>query len=356
MIRIADPSTGAALPAGRVGEIQVSGPSVAAGYWNRSEDSEAIFRYPDAEGTLWLRSGDLGFELEGELYITGRLKELIIVRGRNLYPQDLEGTATNARRNLQPGSTAAFAIDHDGSEVVVLVCEVTRGFEGPREEIAAAVRNAVASEHEVTVHDVVLLAPGKLPRTTSGKIRRSHCRSQYLAGVWEHAAANRQAAMPDAAAGPVLEEISAAVSALLSVPAGTLRATTRLTSAGLDSLKSIELQHVIQSRWHVEISASDLLEGMTLGELGEKVTAGPSNQTEDSVPPAGPSHRLTPGQHALYTLESLAHGSSPNNLYAACHVSEPVSAEALWRAARRGSGTSHGFANHLRTRRCGDTS
>ncbi|HBL32132.1 MAG TPA: non-ribosomal peptide synthetase, partial [Acidobacteria bacterium] len=170
--RIIDPDSGSPVPDGREGEIWLSGPSVAAGYWNRPEETRETFRAVSGDGGgPYLRTGDLGFIRQGELVITGRLKDLIILRGRNLHPQDLELTAEQAHPALRTGGGAAFSIEHGDEESVVLVHEVERRA-GDLKEIADAVRRAVAEEHGVRVADVVLLRAGTIPKTSSGKVRR----------------------------------------------------------------------------------------------------------------------------------------------------------------------------------------
>src|SRR6185295_9850069 len=132
----------------------------------------------------YLRTGDLGFLDGDQLFIAGRIKDLVILRGRNHHPQDLELTAERSHPALRPGGGAAFAVESAGEERLVLDHEVER--HGARaaeavEEIAAVVRSAVASEHEAVVFDVVLTPPGGVPRTTSGKVQRRACRELYLA-------------------------------------------------------------------------------------------------------------------------------------------------------------------------------
>ncbi|HSK77309.1 MAG TPA: fatty acyl-AMP ligase, partial [Thermoanaerobaculia bacterium] len=156
-IAIADPESGAELPPGRIGEIWVSGPSVARGYWNRPEQTRSDFQAAlagEEDGPRFLRTGDLGFVANGELFVTGRLKDLVILRGRNHYPQDLELTAERAHPGLRSGSGAAFSVDVDGEERLVLVYEVERRPGAAPEEIAGAVRRAIAEEHEAQVFHV----------------------------------------------------------------------------------------------------------------------------------------------------------------------------------------------------------
>ncbi|MDB5099803.1 MAG: Malonyl CoA-acyl carrier protein transacylase [Cyanobacteria bacterium RYN_339] len=150
------------IEGGMVGEICVEGPSIAAGYWGQ----------PDRVGPL--RTGDLGFLHEGELFVTGRLKDLIIVDGRNFYPQDLEATAERVA-TVRPGGAAAFGVAGQDGERVVLMLEAAGS------EVGGEVRRAIAAEHEVELADVVLVPAGGLPRTSSGKVRRGACREAYAA-------------------------------------------------------------------------------------------------------------------------------------------------------------------------------
>ncbi|MEU3822777.1 fatty acyl-AMP ligase [Streptomyces sp. NPDC030392] len=187
-VRIVDPRTRRAAGPGEVGEIWVSGPCVTAGYIGRDEESERTFRarvHGDEAAGPHLRTGDMGFVRDGQLHVTGRLKDLIVIKGRNHYPQDLEHTAESAHPLLRPASTAAFAVDDGRRESVVVVVEGDSRLlrYAGEAEVAAAVRDAVRRDHRVTVDDVVLIRRGTLPKTTSGKVRRRACREQYLAGT-----------------------------------------------------------------------------------------------------------------------------------------------------------------------------
>jgi 8-amino-7-oxononanoate synthase/acyl carrier protein len=197
-VLIVDPQTCEALPPGRVGEIWVSGPSVAQGYWNRPEESQATFGAMLAQGepagpsqgvAKWrpnpgpyLRTGDLGFFDDGELFVAGRLKDLIIIRGRNHYPQDLEHAVEEASSLVRAGSVAAFAVDVGGRERVVVVAEVERGRRDGADVSAAfeAIRKRLATEHEVAAEAIVLVRPNSIPKTSSGKIQRHASKRQFL--------------------------------------------------------------------------------------------------------------------------------------------------------------------------------
>lgn len=186
-VLIVDTATTCEAPDGAVGEIWVQGPNVALGYWNRPHETEERFGArlagrPD-RGT-WLRTGDLGARLRGELYVTGRIKDLIIVDGRNHYPQDVEQTVEQAHAAVRPRNSVAFPVDTPDGERAVVLAERNRRMTADQvdpAEVAATVRAAVAKRHGLALHDMRVVDPGSLPRTSSGKIARSACRAGYLA-------------------------------------------------------------------------------------------------------------------------------------------------------------------------------
>ncbi|MFD8657089.1 fatty acyl-AMP ligase [Streptomyces globisporus] len=187
-VRIVDPHTLRAAGPGRVGEIWAAGPCVAAGYTGRPEESERTFRArvvgAEEEGT-YLRTGDMGFVHDGEVHVTGRFKDLIIVKGRNHYPQDLEHTVENSHPLLRPASAAAFAVDDGERESVVVVVEGDSRIFGyaSEDEVVGAIGEALLRRHRIEPADVVLIRRGTLPKTTSGKVRRRPCRERYEAGT-----------------------------------------------------------------------------------------------------------------------------------------------------------------------------
>ncbi|MGH3897841.1 MAG: fatty acyl-AMP ligase [Pseudonocardiaceae bacterium] len=190
VVQIVDPVTRASVPAGAAGEIWARGPNVGDGYWHLPERTAEVFggRLGGALGRgeePWLRTGDVGFLHEGELYITGRIKDLIIVDGRNHYAADLEITVEHADPELWPRNVAAFGVDGEGDERLVILAELRRDViddSGRHDRFLRAARRALAIHHGVEPHDVVLVPPGALPRTTSGKVRRGTCRERYLDG------------------------------------------------------------------------------------------------------------------------------------------------------------------------------
>jgi acyl-CoA synthetase (AMP-forming)/AMP-acid ligase II len=168
-----------------VGEIWVSDPSVAQGYWRRLEETERTFRayIKDTGEGPFLRTGDLGFIHEGEIYITGRIKDLIIIRGTNHYPQDLEWSVQQLHPALRPDYGAAFSIDADGEEKLVIVQEVERRTEDlDPDKLIADIRQEIAEQHELQVYAIVLAKSGTILKTASGKIQRRACRASFLSG------------------------------------------------------------------------------------------------------------------------------------------------------------------------------
>jgi acyl-CoA synthetase (AMP-forming)/AMP-acid ligase II len=204
-IRIVEPATRTAVHEGAVGEIWVSSDSVARGYWNRPRESAATF-HAYMEGTHdgpYLRTGDLGCIVEGRLFVTGRIKDLLIVRGVKHYPQDIEATVERAHPILRPGSCAAFAVQQTGDERIAIVAEVE-----PRRDVSAAelehamlaVRRTVSEVHQVAPLSISLITAGTLPKTTSGKLQRFLCRDGLAARTFEVLASWSETVVVDAIA------------------------------------------------------------------------------------------------------------------------------------------------------------
>jgi acyl-CoA synthetase (AMP-forming)/AMP-acid ligase II len=181
-IVIADPDLLTHMPAGQVGEIWVSGPSVAEGYWQRTDETEQTFRayLQDTGEGPFLRTGDLGFTHDGELFATGRLKDLVIVRGGNHYPQDIEATAAKSHPGVRAGWGAAFTVEEGPEQKLVIILELERRQRAEAAQVISAIRRDLASEHELVVDSIVLVRAGSIPKTSSGKIQRHACRDAFL--------------------------------------------------------------------------------------------------------------------------------------------------------------------------------
>ncbi len=200
-VAIVNPETQKRLDSG-VGEIWIHGPSVAQGYWNRAAESESTFRarLADDPERTYLRTGDLGFLAQGQLFVTGRLKDMMIIRGRNHYPQDIEKTVGDAHEALRQDAGAVFSVSHEGQEQLVIVHEVDRQYrEKDFDNIIRAIRRHVTEHHELDVFAVALIRHASLPRTTSGKVQRNFCRELFLKGEmkvlsqWNRAQAAKEA-------------------------------------------------------------------------------------------------------------------------------------------------------------------
>jgi acyl-CoA synthetase (AMP-forming)/AMP-acid ligase II len=183
---IVDPVHSTVLPEGQVGEIWLSGPSIAQGYWDKPEDTKAIFKAQlahQASGSYHLRTGDLGFMLNRELYVTGRRKDLLIIRGRNFYPQDIEYTASKSHVALSSATAAAFSIFQEEEEKLVLLQEADRAIaDDELDNLITAIRRQVFEDHGLTPYAVSILKRNSLPLTSSGKIQRYLCRKLFLEG------------------------------------------------------------------------------------------------------------------------------------------------------------------------------
>nr|VFJ98981.1 MAG: Acyl-CoA synthetase (AMP-forming)/AMP-acid ligase II [Candidatus Kentron sp. H]VFJ99212.1 MAG: Acyl-CoA synthetase (AMP-forming)/AMP-acid ligase II [Candidatus Kentron sp. H]VFK03864.1 MAG: Acyl-CoA synthetase (AMP-forming)/AMP-acid ligase II [Candidatus Kentron sp. H] len=197
---IVNPDTLTSCAADEIGEIWATGISMAQGYWNRPEETKQTFQAylaDTGEGPgdgAFLRTGDLGFLRDGELFVTGRLKDLIIIHGQNHYPQDIEITVEKCHPALQAGGSVAFSVEREGEERLVIVQEVQRTWlrNLNTDEVIEAIHRAVSEQHELTVHAILLLKPGRLPKTSSGKVQRRACRSQFLAEELRSVAAWQQ--------------------------------------------------------------------------------------------------------------------------------------------------------------------
>jgi len=360
-IVIADPAHGRVCAPGTVGEIWVRGPSVAQGYWQRTEQTEQTFhaRLNGGDGSF-LRTGDLGFLWEDELFVTGRLKDLIIIRGRNHYPQDIELTVERSHPALRPGCGAAVAVEVAGDERLVIVQEVERQHRNvDLDVVAGAVRQAVAAAHEVHAYAVVLLKPGGIPKTSSGKVQRHACRSGYLAGTLETLGSSIledepaeadardwdatafQAAQPAERLTLLTAAVRGAVGQVLHLAASRLDEQQPISRLGLDSLMAVEVQHRLETQLGVVVPMVRFLEDVSIdqlvAELLPQLEAPPAESgsllvaSQDAVA----EHPLSPGQRALWFLHQLAPESAAYNVANAVRIRGELDVPALRRAFQR---------------------
>ncbi|HEX6288979.1 MAG TPA: amino acid adenylation domain-containing protein [Herpetosiphonaceae bacterium] len=348
-VRIVDLDTLRPCPSDRVGEIWVAGLSVAQGYWNQPAATEQTFGAHLAESGAgpFLRTGDLGFLHDGELFITGRIKDLIIIRGRNHYPQDIEQTVEASHRLLRPASGAAFGVEVGDDEQLVIVQEVERqGLRADLSEVIAAIRQAVAEQHEVPIYAVVLLKPATIPKTTSGKIQRHACRAAFRDGTLDPVAAWHASQQPAAAderddpqRSPTFDDpaelqswLAAHLARSCGVAPDQIALDQPITRYGLDSMAAIELLHGIETQTGAVLSIAALLQGPSIAELAAAIAA---QRTADLLPAVdrGDTEQLSYGQRALWFLHQLAPQSTAYTVANAVQIDAPLDAAALQRAA-----------------------
>jgi amino acid adenylation domain-containing protein/non-ribosomal peptide synthase protein (TIGR01720 family) len=306
-VAIVDPETGTRLPAGRIGEIWVAGPSVALGYWNSPKTTDETFRARLA-GTSdgpFLRTGDLGFLQDDALFVTGRLKDLIIICGRNIYPQDIEWTAESAHPALRSGGGAAFGVEIADEERLMIVHEAERVKAAEAETIIRAIQQAIAAEHELDVHTVCLIKPLSLPKTSSGKVQRRACRERFLAGTLEVIATSAPEAVVEspehAASDPPARHDASSIARWLAERIGRqvglaservdLRAP--FASFGLGSVQAVSLAGELQDWLGHPLSPTLVYEYPSIETLAQHLAG--ASLTASEVTPTTPRDEVREG-------------------------------------------------------------
>ncbi|MFF7728693.1 aminotransferase class I/II-fold pyridoxal phosphate-dependent enzyme [Streptomyces sp. NPDC008001] len=279
-VAVVDPDTRGRAPEGRVGEIWVAGPNVADGYWGRPAATAEVFRAriagEDEAPSPYLRTGDLGFLRDGQLYVVGRTKDVVIVQGRNHYPHDIELTAEKATGAVRPGSGAAFGIATAQGEQLALAYEFGGG--DPAAALAA-LRTAIAEEHQVSPHTVVLLKRSTVPKTTSGKIQRQACRAALtgleLSVVAASVVRDDPEPCPAAAGGPDRERAVEAVTRVLRRATGADDVTGRgFAELGLDYAGLLDAVGELERESGVPLPVGELLVRPHAETLVELLLAG----------------------------------------------------------------------------------
>jgi acyl-CoA synthetase (AMP-forming)/AMP-acid ligase II/acyl carrier protein len=283
-VLIVDPKTGSVCGAGGVGEVWIDSDSVGQGYWNRPDESIETFR-ARPNGTddgRFLRTGDLGFLWRGQLFITGRQKDLLIVRGANFYPQDIERALEATVPTLRAGFGAAFTVEGDREEKLVIVYELDMASREPNAEFDR-IAATLARQFGLQVHAIALIKRNRTPRTTSGKIKRQQCRSDFMAGrlpivaEWRNPAEHQRT---DASVDPgepeslgVTEEekvravLKQHLAELLGIEVETISDCKSIYDLGIDSLLAAQLQNRIEQSLKIRLDVTHVLDAETVGEI-----------------------------------------------------------------------------------------
>lgn len=307
---------------GEVGEVWVSGASVTRGYWKNPEATRKVFvQRPEESGTRrWLRSGDLGFLLDGDLFITGRHKDLIILRGENFYPQDIEKAVEAAVTAARKGRVAVFSVEFEGREGIGVAAEIGRGEQRKRDpqDLVEAIDGAVIDALQEPASLIALLEPGVLPKTTSGKLQRSACRQAVAGGdsgvyylYQRPSSGGGHNAGPERRREPLRNEHERRL-------AETWQETLGLANVGRDdsflalgghSLLALQVVEALRSRFDLQLSLRQLFSTKTLGELAAElveVPKGAAGLPALTVRPRSGHLPLSLAQQRLWLAQRLA--------------------------------------------------
>jgi FkbH-like protein len=350
-IAIVDWKTLQECPPGQVGEIWVSGPGVAMGYWNRPEENREVFgaSLPSQSSRRFLRSGDLGLVHEGQLFIAGRLKDLIIVHGQNYYPEDIELIAAQSHPALRNSPGAAFAAP---DETIVVVQEVRPAADVDFEPLIGRIRAAVSEQLGIQIYAVVLVAAGAIPRTSSGKVRRGDSRAMYLNNGFDVLSASIVAGAVNANGRPPadrdeslkgtsfssFENLHANLKASIRSLLGSgqdIDEDASLVALGLDSVRAAQLQAHVENDLKSTVDAAYLLGGATLNRLAAYIwshlerNTTVQNPTPKYIPSSPRSTATQPSleQERLWLLEQIGAPEGLYNLTAAIRIDGPLATE-----------------------------
>lgn len=344
-VAIVDTVTLKSLPAGEVGEIWSAGPHIAQGYWKKPEATEETFAGYTADGDgPFMRTGDLGCLIDGELYITGRQKEVIIIRGRNHYPQDIEYTVQQSHIALKGDAGAAFTVDINDEERLVLVQEVERKYRLTlnAEVVAAAIRQAVAETHELQVHTVVFIRPGSILKTSSGKIQRGANRAAFLNNSLEVIAVSAPQEQSDTSKNAIEEALKLEKSQWLQLPANeqeprlvlylkaliakeisesldNIRDDRSLMALGIDSLQITQLFTRLRDKFEIDLELPALFEAEDFTALARTIANGLRGERKAQLPPLSRVERdarmpLSFSQKRMWFLDKLREDNIAYNL------------------------------------------
>jgi amino acid adenylation domain-containing protein len=354
-VTIVDPDRLVPCVDGGIGEIWVAGPSVAQGYWRRAEATDHTFHatLETSPGRRFLRTGDLGFMQAGELYITGRLKDLVIIAGKNYYPQDFEAAAEEGIEELRSGASAAFSAQLDEQESLVFVGEPQRAMlpllrDDGAQSLFQRIREVLVGRCGMAPSEIILIKPGSIPKTSSGKIRRAECRRRLVDGALEIIARSGRASalvstserpvrgetesdhaqallrdalslLPRAQKEPLLIRfLLSTIAKLMGVSERDLNADASAPRNGLDSLRLIELKHAIDSLLGADVPLSLLLSDVGVTTLAKRLAE--DRFEAMNAPTVAPNRRASFTQQAMWTMHALEPKGGGYNLHLALRI------------------------------------
>ncbi len=319
-VAIVDPNTFTCCLDGQVGEIWVSGGSIAAGYWNAPSATAETFdaTLEEKEQHSFLRTGDLGFFSRGELFVTGRLKDLIIIRGKNHYPHDIELTVQKSHPALRENCGAAFSIDHGGQERLIIVQEVKRTYlrDLDVDAVVGTIRKAVSENHELQAFGVILIKTGSIAKTSSGKIQRHACREAFLnnelivvgESLLGQVTAQNTTTEDEAIAiqtSKLLPELCAQIAEAVGLTADAIKPSQAIGTLGLDSIQAVEIKGFVEEKFQLPVSMEHFFEDITVEELAKRIVA------DAEKPEAASDYAMVSGEQAQLGSDST-NGSSSN--------------------------------------------
>jgi amino acid adenylation domain-containing protein len=339
-VKIVCPKSFEQCAADQIGEIWASGPSIAAGYWNNFSATEKIFKaqIKNLSSRFYLRTGDLGFIFNNELFVVGRLKDLIIIHGHNYYPQDIEYQMEICHPSLKSNGNAAFSIDIMGEERLVVVQEIERSHirKLDSKEVIAEIRKAISSHFDLKIHSILLLKTGQVPKTSSGKVKRNECRDKYLKHTFETIASRIETETVSETLNlqsintlPMMELFFINfIAKKLKMDVVDIEASNSLSVLGIDSLLAVDLKNYLKISTGIDWPVVRFLQDETIQQLAANAMSELELRAEPSASHAKYSNKLeaplSSSQQAMYFLYQFAPKSSAYNVFFAVTIKQRI--------------------------------
>ncbi len=292
-VSIVNPETKIICPKGEIGEIWAKGPSIAQGYWDNAEKTEKTFKayIEGTEDGPWLRTGDLGFIHKGQLYVSGRIKDLIIIRGSNFFPNDIEHSVENSHNALRQNSGTAFSAEIEGEEKLIIIQEVERTHmhDFNEEEVFEAIRNAIFADHGIQPNKIILVRMGSIKKTSSGKTQRFAMRTVWannemnILASWEMAPEKENVATAIGFRPEFLREwMINWMAQKLELDPGKIDADKPISAYGLDSITAVSLERDVNKQFGIEWPIESFLKDNSVNRLVEEGIVLLRNKTPNS--------------------------------------------------------------------------